>query len=139
MTHLTDQVRWRTAHPDYQRLYDNAHREERRAYNRAYRETHREERRAYQRAYVLAGHQRIAHLRYEYGLTLEQYDAMLEAQGGACAVCGATGTLVVDHDHASGSVRGLLCDSCNVGIGRLKDDPAVLALAVAYLTVPKGK
>lgn len=41
--------------------------------------------------------------------------------------------LVVDHDHTTGAVRGLLCSACNTGIGHLKDDPAVVAAALHYL------
>jgi hypothetical protein len=50
------------------------------------------------------------------GVTVEQYDAMLAAQGGGCAICGTkpkTRRLDVDHDHKTGRVRGLLCHRCN--------------------------
>lgn len=76
-----------------------------------------------------------------YGLTLEQYKYLLEAQGGRCAICGTTDNsgvaLGVDHDHKTGAVRGLLCDPCNVGIGGLRDDPALLASAIAYVERPR--
>ncbi len=58
----------------------------------------------------------------KYGMTIADYDALLKRQGGCCAICGkpaaeATRRLVIDHDHASGQVRGLLCDSCNIFLG----------------------
>lgn len=76
-------------------------------------------------------------LRYNYGLTSEQYAAMFASQGGLCAVCRGRGGkkgLVVDHCHETGVVRGLLCHRCNVGIGALGDAPAALRRAVKYLT-----
>jgi len=74
-----------------------------------------------------------------YGITLAQYDEMLNAQGGVCAICKdecnrkTTKRLCVDHDHFSGVVRGLLCFQCNVGIGKFKDKPATLLSAISYL------
>jgi hypothetical protein len=74
-----------------------------------------------------------------YGITLAQYDAMLAAQGGHCAICPATApggrgeAFHVDHDHATGVVRGLLCHYCNTAIGSMNDDPARLQAAANYL------
>lgn len=69
----------------------------------------------------------------KYRLTDTQYAAMVEAQAGCCAVCAQPSKLVVDHDHATGEIRGLLCDPCNVGLGRYDDDPERLMAAAAYL------
>ena len=75
-----------------------------------------------------------------YGITLDDYDRMLKIQNNRCAICNGTETikqnhnnLSVDHCHATGKVRGLLCSSCNSGIGRLKDDVELLEKAIAYL------
>ena len=68
-----------------------------------------------------------------YGLTDEKYQAMFKQQAGACAICGRTGELHVDHCHASGSVRGLLCTSCNNGLGRFRDSPEILRAAAEYV------
>jgi Recombination endonuclease VII len=71
-----------------------------------------------------------------YGLTLAEYEALEEAQLGCCAICcckPGTRLLAVDHDHKTGVVRGLLCFQCNSALGQFKDDPAIVARAVAYL------
>ena len=77
-------------------------------------------------------------LKLVYGLTPEEYDAMLERQGGGCAICGTTSPMPhawfsVDHDHNTGAIRGLLCNRCNVCIGRVNDDPELLRKALTYL------
>lgn len=77
---------------------------------------------------------------YLYGVTPEQYQALLDAQDDRCAVCrsdawpGKDNRPHVDHDHATGAVRGLLCGRCNTGLGQFQDDPALLRAAVDYLT-----
>jgi hypothetical protein len=87
-----------------------------------------------------AAHPYNAWLKHRYGITLEGYHRLLQEQGGGCAICGAAENglkknkmLCVDHDHASGAVRGLLCDRCNKAIGYLNDDPALVGRALAYL------
>jgi hypothetical protein len=75
----------------------------------------------------------------QYGLTREDYQRMLDAQNGVCGICGglcSTGKrLGVDHDAATGRVRGLLCGSCNNGIGRFHHSVEKLQAAIRYLTV----
>ncbi|MDH6448190.1 hypothetical protein M2155_000598 [Streptomyces sp. SAI-119] len=82
---------------------------------------------------------------HNYGITIDQHEAMLAAQGGGCAICGGQTkdgrAFFVDHDHACcpGSktcgqcVRGLLCGECNLGIGYFGDDIARIERAIAYL------
>lgn len=77
--------------------------------------------------------------RYNYGISRREYEAMLRAQGGGCAICGAEptlekgGRLYVDHCHTTGAIRGLLCQPCNQGLGQFRDTPALLEAAIAYL------
>lgn len=73
-----------------------------------------------------------------FGLTEDEYDLLVERQGGVCAICGLGPTtdgrrLAVDHDHHTGVIRGLLCTNCNVGIGNFGDNLEVLRKAIAYL------
>jgi hypothetical protein len=85
------------------------------------------------RAKELVGGERTYHLRRRYGITGEEADAMLASQGGLCAICRAAPAVHVDHDHATGAVRALLCFNCNGGLGQFKDDPAVLRAAADYV------
>lgn len=69
-----------------------------------------------------------------YGLSLQDYRAMLERQGKVCGICKTPGKpLCVDHCHATGKVRGLLCRDCNLGLGNYKDNPVFTRAATAYL------
>jgi hypothetical protein len=68
-----------------------------------------------------------------YGLSIENYDAMSADQNGKCLVCGRTEMLHVDHCHATGAIRGLLCGSCNGGLGLFRDDIDLLRKAIDYL------
>ena len=94
---------------------------------------------AYQRQYRADHAQqfREGHLRRVFKLTSAEYEALLEAQGGVCAVCKraprAGRSLHVDHDHETGAVRGLLCFSCNAGLGQFHDDPLRIAAVIVYL------
>ncbi len=71
-----------------------------------------------------------------YGLSRDDYDALLARQGGVCAICGkkpGRRRLGVDHCHACERIRGLLCTKCNPGLGQFDDDPRRLLMAIAYL------
>jgi hypothetical protein len=82
---------------------------------------------------------RSKNLKTRFGLSLEDYDQMLLDQSGCCKICGTNspgnkGRFVVDHNHTTNEVRGLLCWSCNVGIGHLQDNPSILLSAFNYLS-----
>jgi hypothetical protein len=71
-----------------------------------------------------------------YGISIADYKKMMKQQGGKCAICGDSldkVTIRIDHNHETGEVRGLLCASCNTGLGLLKDSPLVLENAKKYL------
>ena len=103
---------------------------------------------AYRKAWLEAhpGYMRDAgmshHLRSKYGMTVADYDRMMVAQGGVCAICrrpetarhnGSVKRLAVDHCHASGRVRGLLCFNCNYAVGHMGEDPLRLRAAASYI------
>lgn len=100
-----------------------------------------EKRADWQRRYRASGRRqqvdRRSYLKRKYDITLEQYDEMLAAQGGVCAICGCTPrddiSLHVDHDHTTGEIRGLTCFRCNNSLGDLNDDPRRLRRAIEYL------
>ncbi len=78
-------------------------------------------------------------LKTQYGISLEQYESMVEDQSGRCAICNDyMGVPCVDHSHATNKVRALLCTLCNTGIGQLRDDPKVVAKALEYLLKHAG-
>lgn len=76
-------------------------------------------------------------LKSKYGITCDDYYAIVKSQGGGCGICGKNGhtkhRLAVDHDHATGKVRGVLCHLCNQAIGQLKHDLELLQKAIDYL------
>jgi hypothetical protein len=80
-----------------------------------------------------------------YRITPHEYQVLLEAQQNRCAICGKLHEeaerkrLVPDHDHQTKVVRGLLCSTCNTGIGMLQDSPAVVLAAAAYLEKHHGR
>lgn len=72
----------------------------------------------------------------KYGMSQIDFDRLLEEQGGVCAVCSGKPSrrnFCVDHDHASGDVRGILCGECNIGLGKFKDSVDSLEAAIEYL------
>jgi len=75
-------------------------------------------------------------LKIKYGITLDEFNEMLKVQDGGCAICGSAPTpkdTHVDHDHETGVVRGILCRSCNLGLGNFGDDTEIMSKAIKYL------
>jgi hypothetical protein len=83
--------------------------------------------------------ERKSKFKSQYGITPENYNEMLVAQNGGCAICGEktpggrTKNFAVDHCHETGKVRGLLCTKCNRGLGLFNDRSDLLKLATTYL------
>lgn len=61
------------------------------------------------------------------------------ATPATCQLCGRFGSIVIDHDHATGHIRGRLCNTCNAGLGMFRDDADLLARAIAYLRVSRDE
>lgn len=122
------QKRWRQRNPEKCRQkslkFARANPEKKKAWSRAWQKANPEKRFA-------------AELRRNFGITPGDYRAMLAAQGGVCAICRKPEKirqrLAVDHDHATGKVRGLLCRDCNTSLGKFGDSLEILRNAVAYL------
>jgi len=110
-------------------------------YFAAYREANKERAREKAKAWYAANKDRAlaADRLRKFGVTKEQVEALVERQGGACAICKARLSELprkhvhVDHCHATGQVRGVLCHYCNVVLGCVKDSPERLRSAAAYL------
>lgn len=94
------------------------------------------------RAARVREYNRAEQLRRRYGMTMEEHDAKLAAQGGVCMICGqppspdgvkAASRLHMDHDHETGRNRDLICLNCNRGLGYFKDDPKLLRAAADYI------
>lgn len=82
----------------------------------------------------LTASQRSSHLRHRYGLDRSAVDEMFAAQDGKCAICAESMIVThVDHCHATGAVRSLLCPGCNLGLGHFTDNPEVLRRAAEYV------
>ena len=121
-------------------LLNKPHKPYRNKYMRGYYAKTREQTKGYQ-------------LKYKFGITMEEYQLLLESQGGTCALCNGlnnirrkgthngepiTMALSVDHNHKTGKVRGLLCNGCNTSLGKFKDNPILLEKAIKYLRDTNG-
>jgi Recombination endonuclease VII len=88
-------------------------------------------------------YQRKRRLKFVYGISPEEYDAMLARQDGVCAICrnkpDKDKPLCVDHCHVTGEVRGLLCHRCNSALGFFREDSGILSAAIAYLQAARDR
>ena len=128
---LTAQQRWRLNNPEKNAEFQRQWREKNPDYNKNY---IREKRKKDPEQFALWD--RRKRLKLRYGITIEQYEEMVASQNG-CAVCGhysENGSrLVVDHDHVTGKVRGLLCHNCNLTLGKFEDNISWIKNLAAYL------
>lgn len=124
----------RKTNAERQRAYRERHPERVKEQQRKWRENNKEYNSSRQRKYQIKAN---------YGMSLDDYDAMLVGQKGQCAICGTTNphnrwkVFAVDHCHETGKVRGLLCNKCNRGMGLLDDDADRLIKAAEYLNKHK--
>jgi hypothetical protein len=108
------------------KVYYQNNKERKLDWDKKYHATHLEER-------------RNRDLKNTYGISRNDYDAMLTSQGGICKICGATEPghkrryFCVDHDHETGRIRGLLCVRCNFMLGHCRDEITILENALSYL------
>jgi len=104
-------------HLEEKKIYNNA-------YTKQYNKTHKEERRVYHKKYNIG----------TYGLTSEEYEKILQQQEGKCAICKEImDKPCIDHCHQTGKIRGILCVSCNHGLGNFRDSIDSLLTAAEYL------
>lgn len=76
---------------------------------------------------------RKKHFERNYNLTTEELESLKDKQENKCLVCSSVGDLVVDHNHKTGKIRGLLCNRCNLAVGFIENNPGWAPKAVAYL------
>lgn len=132
--------KWRADNPEKARYFDSKWQkdnpEKSQAYQKAYRDIHNksDDTRRWRANY---------YLKTKYGMTLEEYEARLKAQNGVCKICfkketkrhqsGQIVRLQVDHDHKTGAVRALLCNRCNMTLGKLEESVELASAMIAYL------
>lgn len=121
--------RWKLKHPEENRRRALEYYYKNRDKINKKRRLYRSKNKKFAREYVL---------RTKYNLSLEQLNEMMVNQNNECAIChrhqkDISKSFSVDHNHATGQVRGLLCDPCNIGIGMLKDSVINLQSAINYL------
>lgn len=136
--------RWQEANREHRKAYQEATRErrnqrrrERYAQDELYRDKAKKQAREWQAANPEK--RKEQRIKKAHGLDLSDYTDLLIEQDNQCAICGYTDRSdknffpLLDHCHQTGKVRGLLCMSCNQGLGKFKDDPELLLAAIAYL------
>lgn len=133
----------------YMRAWKKANREKVNASKRQWMEANAESQRVYNQAYQAEYQSKaenqfatwVHNLRRNYRMTPAQFNAMWEKQKGKCAICEismaprgrSSDAACVDHNHKTKEVRGLLCRTCNHGLGHFKDSPEVIQAAIKYL------
>jgi hypothetical protein len=130
--------RWREANRDHVKAYQKAWREKNASAVAEYQKQYSVD---YRKRPDAEGKAKERHLWNHYRLKPHEFNSLWEKQSGKCAICEnqmlpkgrAPLSVAVDHNHETGEVRGLLCKTCNAGIGQLWDDPDILMRAAEYL------
>ena len=125
---------------EYSKKWRADHVEHVRARERNYYAANSEKKKALVKSYRLANQNflRGQHLKKRYGLTLVEYEKMVDAQDGLCLICKGREKLCVDHNHATGHIRGLLCFKCNIALWIIEDQ-LLLDAAILYLKIFKAQ
>jgi predicted TIM-barrel fold metal-dependent hydrolase len=137
-------LRWLAKNPDYHKAWREKNKDKTIAATKKWREGNREKyleaaRQAYHRRDPehVSRVNRARRLKQNYNMTPDEFDAMLTAQGNRCAICEASDPThtnwVVDHHHATGKVRGILCSPCNVALRKDRDTVEHLRRALKYI------
>ena len=92
---------------------------------------------------TIPNYQRSVDLKYNFGISLEDYNKMLELQEFKCDIClrscgEFSRNLAVDHNHVTGKIRGLLCGQCNTALGKVKEDKEILLRMINYIDKHKS-
>jgi len=133
------QRRWRAENSEHRRQYSSNYQHK----NRAKLNAQARSRANYKDYYERNG--RKCHYKKRYGITVAEYNRLLELQKGQCAICKTDHPgkgkrhFHIDHDHLTGAVRGLLCATCNLGLGSFRDDSALLRDAMIYIMDARSK
>jgi len=126
----------------YSRAYYHRTKDKRKAKidkaRKAYSAKNKEKLRTWHRDWMKSNRSKIRayQMQKDYGLSIEQFDALLTSQSGKCAICKRLFINLrneIDHDHVTGLVRGILCQKCNTLLGMSNDSPEILLNAVSYL------
>lgn len=142
--------RWYDNNKEKRMEYQEKNKDKLRLKYKEYREKNKERYKEWQRLWYLKNKARLAEerkayrqenkeksreydLKRFYGITIAEYEIMVREQNGLCGICKKPSKLVVDHDHDTGKVRGLLCNNCNTAIGLMKDKAVSLIDAATYL------
>lgn len=116
---------WRRKNPEWCAEYRAKNKEKRAAANKRWREKYPER---------ASKHWKKCSVKKRFGITVEQYDALLRAQGGACHICGEVKSKMdLDHNHKTGKLRKFLCSPCNLLVGNIESNRDRLQAVLNYL------
>ena len=131
--HKERNQKFKERHPEYYNIYNKTHKER----NQKFKERHPEYFKIYNKTHPR--NRKEYHLQYTYGLSIAEFNNILLAQNMKCAICKEPLDLqnphnvVIDHNHLTGKIRGILCKKCNFAIGLLRDNPEYAYSAFIYL------